>query len=386
MIALAQCTVCSGILQKHYVDLQEKDIPRVAPDISRLVTVLEVREEPHRNTRSTTRLFKCPRCGTYYYCNRYRDAGEHFLDPVSDALTIRRYTFRAAINLLSGCNLMGGVNLPPSVDQMTRWFVEGAATNIVTLEDSEQARLSVIAEKEMGLLETRIPEVLAQLMALTHSTTAHAHLKLHAVESLLEHFLVEHAWARIDVDLLGHPDIAMAAESARILVGLGTDDAPLLDLVHVPPETRRYAATIMKDPTRRKRICEVLLAAAQDRTTRVLNFDYCYGNSSYFTMPLSLMALSALTSARMPLPLVQENLDLLVGLLDESEQLWDPVCGLLRDRAEKSRKAASLIRRRLKQEPLDEQLTLSRHYLAIMATQRRKPSARRVSVMAKNQR
>ncbi|MDP3047363.1 MAG: hypothetical protein Q8O07_07790, partial [Chloroflexota bacterium] len=91
-VSIADCLTCAHIPQKLSEAILCGEPKLIPPEVNGLLTVLEMEDDstPAYCT-SITRLLKCPRCGTYYYYNHYDDDGQHFMDPTSDDITVRRY-------------------------------------------------------------------------------------------------------------------------------------------------------------------------------------------------------------------------------------------------------------------------------------------------------
>ena len=88
--SIVDCALCRKLPLKLDLDLDlVEEIPK---ELKKLSTVLSFDLEPeHEYSSNTVELLKCPKYGTYYYFNHFVDEGEHFMDPTSNDVSIRRY-------------------------------------------------------------------------------------------------------------------------------------------------------------------------------------------------------------------------------------------------------------------------------------------------------
>jgi hypothetical protein len=160
-------------------------------------------------------------------------------------------------------------------------------------------------------------------------------IKRYAVESLCLHFLAAGNWDSLNRLLLANPDPVVRVESARLIVGLGTDDAPVIDLVHAPGGMRSRTAKAIGQAAHMARLVDVLLELAQSPDGVTMEYDHGYGSSKYRSRSIRSAALYGLVVAAGHGPAVDAVVPALVGMLSADKRLNAEAGWVLRAVAER---------------------------------------------------
>jgi hypothetical protein len=300
-ISIADCPICARFPQKVSEDIRESAPKLIPAELNELLVVLEIDDEstPAYCT-STTRLLKCPKCGTHYYYNHYDDDGQHFMDPTSDDITVRRYDPVTALAFLDRIAAGAGDTLPNALGQMARAFSEGGGVPSTSIAAARQNQLASAARAEAAELRGRYDSLMEDLAGAIMRTGLDWQIKRYAVESLCLHFLAAGNWDSLNRLLLANPDPVVRVESARLIVGLGTDDAPVIDLVHAPGGMRSRTAKAIGQAAHMARLVDVLLELAQSPDGVTMEYDHGYGSSKYRSRSIRSAALYGLVVAAGP--------------------------------------------------------------------------------------
>jgi hypothetical protein len=335
-ISIADCPICARFPQKVSEDIRESAPKLIPAELNELLVVLEIDDEstPAYCT-STTRLLKCPKCGTHYYYNHYDDDGQHFMDPTSDDITVRRYDPVTALAFLDRIAAGAGDTLPNALGQMARAFSEGGGVPSTSIAAARQNQLASAARAEAAELRGRYDSLMEDLAGAIMRTGLDWQIKRYAVESLCLHFLAAGNWDSLNRLLLANPDPVVRVESARLIVGLGTDDAPVIDLVHAPGGMRSRTAKAIGQAAHMARLVDVLLELAQSPDGVTMEYDHGYGSSKYRSRSIRSAALYGLVVAAGHGPAVDAVVPALVGMLSADKRLNAEAGWVLRAVAER---------------------------------------------------
>jgi hypothetical protein len=335
-ISIADCPICARFPQKVSEDIRESAPKLIPAELNELLVVLEIDDEstPAYCT-STTRLLKCPKCGTHYYYNHYDDDGQHFMDPTSDDITVRRYDPVTALAFLDKIAAGAGDPLPNALGQMARAFSEGGGVPSTSIAAARQNQLASAARAEAAELRGRYDSLMEDLAGAIMRTGLDWQIKRYAVESLCLHFLAAGDWDSLRRLLLANPDPVVRVESARLIVGLGTDDAPVIDLVHAPGGMRSRTAKAIGQAAHMARLVDVLLELAQLPDGVTMEYDHGYGSSKYRSRSIRSAALYGLVVAAGIGSAVDACVPALVGLLSADKRLNAEAGWVLRAVAER---------------------------------------------------
>jgi hypothetical protein len=335
-ISIADCPICARFPQKVSEDIRESAPKLIPAELNELLVVLEIDDEstPAYCT-STTRLLKCPKCGTHYYYNHYDDDGQHFMDPTSDDITVRRYDPVTALAFLDRIAAGAGDTLPNALGQMARAFSEGGGVPSTSIAAARQNQLASAARAEAAELRGRYDSLMEDLAGAIMRTGLDWQIKRYAVESLCLHFLAAGNWDSLNRLLLANPDPVVRVESARLIVGLGTDDAPVIDLVHAPGGMRSRTAKAIGQAAHMARLVDVLLELAQSPDGVTMEYDHGYGSSKYRSRSIRSAALYGLVVAAGIGSAVDACVPALVGLLSADKRLNAEAGWVLRAVAER---------------------------------------------------
>jgi hypothetical protein len=261
--SIADCALCTRIPEKATEDRKRNSGESIPPEAGRLQTVVELNDgETHAYASSTTRLLKCPECGTYYYWNHYEDEGEHFMDPTYDEVSMRRYGPLAAKDFLE--RISGGpVNaLPVSPGQWCKAFSEGTPLPDTKITEGEAGKEIRAARKELAALGSRYDEIIRFLAELLGRKPLPRPFLDHAVESLIAHELMRESWESVSRSLFRHADPAVRVRAAEYVIGIGTNDTAPADLLHTESRLRKTLETEIAKPERMAELVELFLQAA----------------------------------------------------------------------------------------------------------------------------
>lgn len=336
-ISIADCPTCARIPQKVAEDIRSGEPKLIPAEVNSLLAVVEIEDDstPAYCT-STTRLLKCPTCATHYYYNHYDDDGQHFMDPTSDDITVRRYDPVTVLAFLD--KIVSGADnpLPSTMGQMTRAFAEGAGAPSTSIGASQQSPVVNAAVAELRELRGRYDSLMGEIAGVIFRPGLDWQIKMYAVESLCFHFLAAGDWEALSRLLLANPDPVIRVESATLIIGMGTDDAPAIDLVHAPAGMRTRVAKEIAKAVHMAELVAVLLDLARSTTDAVtMKYDHGYGSSKYWPRGVRSSALYGLVLAAGHGSTVVAAVPALVGLLSADKNINAEVCWVLREVASK---------------------------------------------------
>jgi hypothetical protein len=335
-VSIADCPICTRIPQKVSVDIQRSESTLVPREVNDLLTVLEIEDDstPAYCT-SVTRLLKCPKCGTHYYYNHFDDDGQHFMDPTADDITVRRYDPVTALAFLQRIAAKEDNPLPNTMGQMKRAFAECAGAPSTSVAMSKQSQAAASADTELRELRGRYDVLLDDLTRLIDRPELDWQLKRYALESLCFHFLAISDWASLSQVMLTNRDPVIRVESARLIIGLGADDAPAMDLVHAPGGMRTRLAREIAEPAHVAELTAVLLELSQSADGVTMEYDHGFGSSTYYTRSIRSSALYGLVVAAGHGTAVDAAVPVLVGMLSADKRTNAEVGWVLRAVAER---------------------------------------------------
>lgn len=339
-LSIADCERCKRIPQKMAEDVEPEGLKIIPPEVNELSTIIELDDEStHRYCTSTTRLLKCPACGSYYYYNHYDDEGEYFMDPPSNTITVRRYDPLTAIDFLE--HILAGPEgaLPHAFGQLTKAFVEGGNLPSTQIAQDLGARLETVRE-ELNELGGRYAGLVRELGEIIQRSPVDWHIQMYAIESLFNDFALRNDWDSLSGVLLHHADPAVRVATAKLVIGIGTGDAPVLDILHATGQLRGFLEVEVAKKDRMDELVAVLLELALTDSGTTLEYDHGYGNSRYNQASIRKIALYYLVVAAGHRARMLHAIPALVGLLSPDKWLNSQVCWVLRTLAEKSKKGA----------------------------------------------
>ncbi len=352
--SIADCEICSRIPQKVAEDIiaSPKIIP---PQVNDLLTVIEMEDEStHAYCTSITRLLKCPVCGTLYYYNHYDDDGEHFMDPTCDEITVRRYDPLAAMMWLERIAAGSENALPNTFGQLKTAFAEGTSAPTTQIAGAGLSDKMQAARKELGELRGRYDELVRDLVEVIQHRSPDWQIKMYAVESLCHHFLSQSDWDSMSSLLLKHPDPVVRVSTAKLVIGIATDDAPVIDLVHTTRGLRTFLEAEIAKKARMNELVEVLLEIALSGSGTTFEYDHGYGSSSYYPKSARSVALYGLVVAADHKAEMAHAVPALVGMLSKDKRLNYEVCWVLRTLAHPLRVSWGEKKKKIAQTILDE--------------------------------
>ncbi len=354
-ISIADCELCARLPQKIDLDIEQGGPGLVPPEVGQLATVLtleDTQEGPYCS--NVTRLLKCRTCGSYYYYNRYDDDGEHFMDPTCDEVTVRRYDLASVAILLQQAAGGGDDALPGTLGQLRKAFIEGESLPSTrpqpyTLQEMQTARL------ELGDLQTRLPQVLEDLRRALLRPGLNWQIQRYAVETLCGDCFDRQDWPGLRRELLGHADPLVRLTAALLVIGIGSGDAPVVDLVHVPLRVRRYLKAELRRRGRWAELARVLLELALTCDAMTLQYEHRYDGATYVPVSVRAAALYGLLISEDHGSRLAAAIPRLAGLLLQDRALNLAVCRLL-ERLAKKRGQAQLILAALQAHPRQSEL------------------------------
>jgi hypothetical protein len=335
-ISIAECPICARIPQKVSEDIRESAPKLIPAELNELLVVLQIEDDstPAYCT-SITRLLKCPRCGTYYYYNHFDDDGQHFMDPTSDDITVRRYDPVTALAFLDKIAAGADDPLPNALGQMARAFSEGGGAPSTSIAATRQNQIAAAARAEAAELRGRYDSLMEDLAGVIQRPSLDWQIKRYAVESLCLHFLAAGDWDSLRRLLLANPDPVVRVESAALVIGMGTDDAPAIDLAHAPGGMRGRTAKAIGQAAHMARLVDVLLELARSTDGVTLEYDHGYGSSRYRSRSIRSAALYGLVVAAGHGTVVNATVPALVQMLSADKRLNAEVGWVLRAVAER---------------------------------------------------
>jgi hypothetical protein len=203
--SIIDCPICRKIPLKMDLDLRHVGQNKITAELNQLSTIILYNLEPeHWHSSNTVKLLKCPRCGTYYYFNHYVDEGEHFMDPTSNDLLIRRYPPLTVIRFLEGIiNEIPGT-FPQPLGKLRDAFLEGTYPYPNEISENERKAKLETVTKELNEIKGRYSTVIEEFISIVKNQSPAWHLKKYIVDSLILHFVNEEDWSSISELLLKH--------------------------------------------------------------------------------------------------------------------------------------------------------------------------------------
>lgn len=340
-VSIADCPLCARIPHKVSQDTEgEHDL--IPPEVDQLITIVEMDDEdtPAYCT-STTRLLRCPTCGTYYYYNHYDDDGQHFMDPTCDDVTVRRYDPATALAFLQRIAAGPANALPKTMGQMKTAFAEGSGAPSTSIAAAGLDETQRIARAEMDRLTARMDTIMADLVQTLQRPGLDGQIKTYAAESLCNYHLARCDWDALSAALLHHPDPVVRALAARLVIGVATGDAPVIDLVHTDASIRGFLEKVITDKARLDELVSVLLDVSVNAGGTLPQYDHGYGKSNWYEGSLQSYAMYGLVVAAGQGADLSAAIPRLLALLPD-ERLSRDVCWILRQAASR-RKATRQI-------------------------------------------
>jgi len=325
-------------------NIGSEGITKIVPsEVNKLLTVIEMEDESTGSyCTSTTRLLKCPVCGTYYYYNHYDDEGG-FMDPPCNVITVRRYALLTAITFLEKVMSRTDGVLPHAFNQLTKAFAGGTAPGETRIAGEGLSKNPERAKKELEEVSNRYDRTIEDLIDVLKYDSPGWHIKIYIIESLCNHFLTGGDWKSVRNLLIRHRDPVIRVSTAKLITGVATNDSPVMDLLHMTEELR---SSVKKLISRKKHMDELVrvlmdLALAGEGTT--LEYDHNFGSSRYCEWGIPSVALYCLVVATESkadfTPLIPE----LVGMLSRNKSLRHYVSWVIRRLAEKKKKSSQAV-------------------------------------------
>ncbi len=262
-ISIADCGTCKQIPDKISADLEHGEESKIPPETSKLAVVVEF-DDPDTDPycTSTTRLLKCGSCGTYYYYNHYDDDGQHFMDPTFDQVAIRRYSPTAAMDFLERIVGISRSTIPSATGQLVKAFAEGTTPQAPGMQVNGYQDGINAAWREIAELHNRFDALILDLKADILSRDLSPDVKKYIIDALCTHFLSRQEQATVTKVLLNHKDPAVRTETTLYILGFATEDAPVVDIIHVPREARAALKTLLTRTTYIRGLAKILLDVA----------------------------------------------------------------------------------------------------------------------------
>jgi hypothetical protein len=345
--SIIDCPTCEKLPSKMYYDLDRVGRDKIPAELNQLSTVISLDlETEHAYSSNTVKLLKCPRCGTYYYFSHYVDEGEHFMDPTSNDLAVRRYPPLTVIVFLEGIinKTPGTVPQPPG--KLRKAFLEG--TYPQPNEPIEEGRETIVelAGLELNELKTRYETIIGDFIEIVESRSPEWQIKKYIVDSLVLHFINNGDWNGIS-KLLKHGDPVIRLETLKNIVRYSTEDAAVIDIIHVPYDIRKKYAKILKKKGQMDEIVQVTVELALSDHGYTQEYDDLCGYPEYYRKPVQDVALYCIVVLAKFADL-SKYIPQLVDLLSENKHLNYMVSWALGSIAEQNKENAKLILKLIK--------------------------------------
>jgi len=341
-ISIADCDICKNIPSKISADLEHGEEKEIPPEIDKLSKIVELDDD---NTpaycTSTTRLLKCPSCGCYYYYNHYDDDGQHFMDPTFDQVVIRRYNPLTAKRFLENILNHAGSTLPRAQGQLVKAFLDGTSPERQGIAEKVIASIADAASKELQDLDTRYDALIKDLISQLQQGPTDWETKMYIIDTLCAHFLSEGNLDAITKLLINHKDPVIRTETILFIIGMATDDAPVVDIIHVPAAERTALELLKSNKAYLRELSQILLDVAIKGEGTTLDFSK-YSKTKHVEKPLQIAALYGLVVAAGHIDL-SFAIPAIVTLLPGDARLNYQACWALKSIAERSKKRAQLV-------------------------------------------
>ena len=239
------------------LDLEYVSRDKIPAELEQLSTVFSYNLEPeHAQFSNTVKLLKCTKCGTYYYFNHYVDEEERFMDPTSNDMTVRRYTPLMVIRFLEGITKSNEI-FPLPLGKIKKIFYYDVRPPNEIRGDEWRGKMGVVV-RELDEIKGRYNTLIENFINVVKTQSPEWHLKKYIVDSLVMHFVNEEDWNSISELLLKHKDPIIRCETLNFLVDFSSDDAPILDIIHIPYDIREKLEKILN---RKRQLNEVIQVA-----------------------------------------------------------------------------------------------------------------------------
>ncbi len=343
-ISIADCPRCENIPQQVNENIESEGSKHMPPQVNELRIVLEIADEgTHRYASSITRLLQCDLCGTYYYYNHYDDAGEYFMDPPCETLTVRRYSPLTVKDFLERL-LAGSENvLPNAPGQLIKAFVDDNYDLTTRVAPQGLDAKLETACAELDELGRRYDTLLADCTAILQRPTPNWHIQRYALETRFNHWVAQGDWDSLSRELLHHPAPVIRMATAQLAIGIGTGDAPVFDMLHITRNALHFLQAQMRKKVRKAELVAVLLELALKDSGQTLKYDRGYDHSRYDPWPIQILALYYLVVSASHGADLLDAIPALVGLLSQDKWLNHHTCWVLRTLVEKRNQSAPLI-------------------------------------------
>ena len=338
--SIVDCALCRKLPLKLDLDLDlVEEIPK---ELKKLSTVLSFDLEPeHEYSSNTVELLKCPKCGTYYYFNHFVDEGEHFMDPTSNDVSIRRYPPLAVIRFLEGIiNKIPGT-FPQPLGKLRDAFLEDTYPYPNEISEKERREKLKIVIAELNEIKGRYRTVIEEFINIIRNHPPEWHLKKYIVDSLLMHFINEDDWSSISNLMLKHRDPIIRVEALKFLAGFCSGDAAVTDILHIPNDILEKLEKILTKKSQLDEIIQVASKLALSDHGHTYHYDGLFGK--YYPHKVqydALYCIRVLAEYAGVSKLIPQLVDL---LSEEDESLNFEVCWTLKRISEQNKEDAKLI-------------------------------------------
>jgi hypothetical protein len=296
--SIVDCEICARIPQQLTHDIDSGYPHIIPPEAELLLRLVELNDEStHRYCTSLTTLLKCPACGTYYYHNHYDDDGEFFMDPPSDRITLRRYDAVTAIEFMERIAADPEGALPHAMGRLTKAFMDGSGLDATRIPDAGLADIQQAVKRELEELKLRYDLLIEDLIAAIQQRTLNWHLKEYIMASVCNHYYSRQDWDSPNRLLLHHPDPEVRMLTARLVMGVGTGDAPVMDIIHACRAAREFLEGQVVTKPRMTELTGLLVDLALNAKGDTLQYDHGYGDSKYIPRSIRSIALYYLVVA-----------------------------------------------------------------------------------------
>ncbi len=291
-ISILDCEICKNLPQKASEDLKHDTSESKFPKLDKLLPAIKIEEETDSAyVSSTTIIYKCPLCGTYYYFNHFEDEGTHFMDPTYDEMTFRRYDFPTVKRFLEGIAGVKDGTVPHALGTLKKAFLDGSTPSPTQVQGADTKIES--ATKELLELNHRYADSINDLISCLKKEIPNLNLKIYIIDSLCHHFMNEGNLDIIDNLLLKHENVFIRVRTANYLAGISTTDAPVSDLIHIPRKFLEASKAFISDKKYITELKEIFLSTALSSEEIIYEYDDGY-NSRRYKKPLQYDALYGL--------------------------------------------------------------------------------------------
>lgn len=336
-ISIVDCKLCKNIPQKSVENIETpeekpEEGQKIPKEVQEFKMITTIESAPHRYATSVDKLLKCPLCGTYYYYNHYDDDGEFFMDGTSDDIEVRRYDPLSALGYLESIVGGTGENVPKPLGQLRKAFLDNITPEHAVTDEVLSAQAHT-ARTELEELQSRLPWLMEDLKKTIHTILPNWHLKKYCVEALCNYFLSEEKFNEISELLLQHKNPVIKVESARYILGIGTGDAPVVELIHksgsLTAAAEKFVSKNMDE------LAHVLYDVAVVKEAEALDYDWLMGWYKTTTRIKALYGLQVAASHKAHIIFAILGL---ARLLSAEEWKNGKVCRVLQDVIDQRRK------------------------------------------------